>query len=348
MSERVRCFVHTDLDGIGCSILAKIAFGCENVDVEYCNYDDINTRVKEFFDKGSDREYYRVYITDISINESLADEIDKYGRDNWFLFDHHSTALGLNKYGWCNVVVACEDGLKTCGTELFYWELEDLGWFVDLSKLEKERLDEFVGVVRNYDTWRWKELGNAGLISKQINDLFFILGRDEFIEWVKKKICDSGDSGWLTFHELGEEEKAMLDRRQKSIDRYVETKNEQMFVFYDRFGKFCGIVFAEKYISELGNCLSEMHPELDYIAMIDMAYKKVSYRTIHDDIDLGLEIAHNYGGGGHAKAAGSTFGEEVWYAAVGALFGCNEDDKETRVNLEKEVRRYGKTEKRCD
>lgn len=320
--EHIKLFSHVDMDGIACSILAKIAFGDQNVDVEYCNYDDINTRVKEFFDKGLDRQYYRVYITDISINESLADEIDKYGCGNWFLFDHHATALGLNKYGWCNVEVEREDGLKTCGAELFYWELSNLAWFMDLSSFETERLSEFVGIVRNYDTWRWKELGDSGLICKQINDLFYILGRDEFIEWAKEKICGLFLSPLhKPFDTLGTKELELLDRRQKSIDRYVETKNEQLWVFLDRFGKFCGIVFAEKYISELGNRLSEMHPELDYIAMIDMACKKVSYRTIHDDIDLGREIACHYGGGGHAKAAGSTFGEEVWYAAVGALFG---------------------------
>jgi oligoribonuclease NrnB/cAMP/cGMP phosphodiesterase (DHH superfamily) len=320
MSEKIKLFSHTDLDGVACAILAKIAFGDENVDVEYCNYDDINEKVKEFFDKGLDREYYHVYITDISINESIADEIDKYGCGNWFLFDHHVTALGLNKYGWCNVEVVSEGtDIKTCGTELFYWELEDLGWFTDLSYEQRVGLGQFVNIVRNYDTWRWKEIGEEGLICKQINDLFFILGRDEFIEWTKKKICDGTDLN--RFDKLDEKSQEMLDRRQKSIDRYVEIKNEQMWVFLDQFGKFCGIVFAEKYISELGNRLSEMHPELDYIAMIDMAYKKVSYRTIHDDINLGTEIAHHYGGGGHAKAAGSTFGEEVWYAAVGALFG---------------------------
>lgn len=50
-----------------------------------------------------------------------------------------------------------------------------------------------------------------------------------------------------------------------------------------------------------------MHSELAYIAMIDISRGRVSYRTIRDDINLGTEIAHNYGGGGHPKAAGSTF-----------------------------------------
>ena len=53
-----------------------------------------------------------------------------------------------------------------------------------------------------------------------------------------------------------------------------------------------------------------MNPGLEYIVMIDICNGKVSYRTTRDDLNLGTEIAHSYGGGGHAKAAGSTFDRE--------------------------------------
>ena len=60
-------------------------------------------------------------------------------------------------------------------------------------------------------------------------------------------------------------------------------------------------MFAERYISELGNRLCELYPELTYVAMIDICKGSVSYRTVREDIDLGKEIAHSFGGGGHAK-----------------------------------------------
>lgn len=50
-----------------------------------------------------------------------------------------------------------------------------------------------------------------------------------------------------------------------------------------------------------------MNPGLEYIAIVNISTGQVSYRTISDDINLGTEIAHAYGGGGHSKAAGSTF-----------------------------------------
>ena len=75
----------------------------------------------------------------------------------------------------------------------------------------------------------------------------------------------------------------------------------------DQFGHTYGVVFADRFVSELGDRLSESHPELDYIAMIDISHGTVSYRTTSEDIDLGNEIAHSHGGGGHRKAAGSRF-----------------------------------------
>ena len=44
---KVKLFTHADLDGIGCGVLAKLAFG-ENVDIEYCNYNDINETIAKF------------------------------------------------------------------------------------------------------------------------------------------------------------------------------------------------------------------------------------------------------------------------------------------------------------
>ena len=80
-----------------------------------------------------------------------------------------------------------------------------------------------------------------------------------------------------------------------------------------------GIVFADRFISELGNQLCELHPEIDFVAIIDIANQKVSYRTIRDDINLGV-FAQHYGGGGHPKAAGSQFTEDVLRNTVGKIF----------------------------
>ena len=75
-------------------------------------------------------------------------------------------------------------------------------------------------------------------------------------------------------------------------------------------GYTCGVVFADKHFSELGNKICQRHPEIDFCAMIDMD-GTISYRTVRDDINLGADIAKMFGGGGHAKAAGSRFSDEM-------------------------------------
>jgi nanoRNase/pAp phosphatase (c-di-AMP/oligoRNAs hydrolase) len=98
----------------------------------------------------------------------------------------------------------------------------------------------------------------------------------------------------------------------------VKKKNEQLLIM-PLCGKTCGVVFAEKYFSELGNKLCQMHPEIDFVAMIDMS-GTVSYRTIKDNIDLGKDVAKLFGGGGHAKAAGSRFANGAQFDVINKIF----------------------------
>lgn len=304
---KIKIFTHTDLDGVGCAILAYIAFDKENVDVEYCNYDDVDNKVEEFI-KNEDlyRSYNQIFITDISVSDQVASMIDILDKTDHRvrLFDHHGTALRLDNYFWCTVYEYL-DVVKTSGTELFYLYLKN-SLSLTYGQTTQNKISRFVSIVRDYDTWRWKELGEDGLVSKQMNDLFHIYGRDKFIELAMKRIM-FGTSPLHQDEWFSETDVLLLEQKQKDIDIYVEQKEKQITVKTDQWGNTYGVIFAERYFSELGNRLCEMHPELAYIAMIDISRGRVSYRTIRDDINLGTEIAHNYGGGGHPKAAGSTF-----------------------------------------
>lgn len=272
---KIKLFTHTDLDGIGCAILAYLAFGRENVDVEYCDYSNVDEKVMEWF-KNNTSPYKRIYITDISINEETAAEIDSRSwREKVLLFDHHATALWLNKYDWCKVKIWYDDGIPTSGTELFFNYLTYHAYICPANTPLHigKNIQLFVEIVRDYDTWRWKEeLGDEGIICKQVNDLFYIYGRDEFIAWALNNI-----HGWCVnspvfrFPTFSEIDRALLEQRQKDIDIYVEQNNKQMSVLLDSFGREYGVVFAERYFSELGNRLCELHPELalDHAVCID-------------------------------------------------------------------------------
>ena len=307
---KIKLFTHgADLDGNGCAILAFLAFGRENVDVEYCSYKDVDEKVEKFIeDEKLFRSYDAVFITDISISDSVANMIDILDQPprKVRLFDHHATALGLNKHEWCEVLVEDETGLKMSGTALFYNHLVRNGFFDHhiMNSRVMGNICRFVEIVRDYDTWRWKELGEKGIVSKQLNDLLDIYGREDFIDYTIDSIC--ADSRELFPHIFGTAQ-ALLEQKQKDIDIYVAEKDKQLQVATDQFGNTFGWVFAERYFSELGNRLCELHEELSYVAMIDISKGVVSFRSIKEDIDLGGEIAHSFGGGGHKKAAGSRF-----------------------------------------
>ena len=66
----IKLFTHTDLDGFGCAVLAKLAF--ENVDIEYVDYDEVNATVSAYLSVATKEDI--IYITDISISEAVAEE----------------------------------------------------------------------------------------------------------------------------------------------------------------------------------------------------------------------------------------------------------------------------------
>ena len=331
--NKIKLFTHgADLDGIGCAILAYLAFGRENVEVEYCDYKDVDGTIREFYLCGNPDDYDVIFITDISVDEEVASEIDSLvaSGQKWRLFDHHGTALGLNAYEWCEVLVLHHyTGIKTSGTELLSMYLFENEQFDHYDAHTIENIDRFVDIVRDYDTWRWKELGDEGTVCKQVNDLFHIYGREKFIEWVMDQLTKSEPElktlhgeifaildpnntdqlrePYITFPRFTDMDNVLLDQKQKDIDCYIEKKDKHLVTMKDQFGYSCGVVFAEQYFNELGNRLCEMHPELDYVAIIDVCKGVVSYRTVREGLDLGGEIAHSFGGGGHKKSAGSTF-----------------------------------------
>lgn len=328
--SKIKLFTHTDLDGVGCAVLAYIAFGPENVDVDFCSYTNINHKVKTFIEQEElFKSYDKVFITDISITDEVAEMIDILDTKLCLpqkvqLLDHHATALGLNKYPWCEVRIG--ETIKTSGTDMFYYYLIQHGYFGHIIlPRQLNNLRRFAEVVRDYDTWRWKdELGEDGLVCKQLNDLFGIYGIVEFIEWAVTGIYEFDHIPDFTVIDC-----AVLEQKQKDIDIYVKTKDNQLMEMVDKFGYVFGVVFADRYISELGNRLGELHPDLDYIAMIDISRGTVSYRTVKDDIDLGGEIAHSFGGGGHRKAAGSTFNADAMkYLVLNQIMNGDEDSED--------------------
>lgn len=302
----VKIFTDIDLDGLGCGILAKLAYG-ENADISYCSYRNLNQRVVDFLDNPKNQNE-EIYITDLAVNGETEKRLAKWDQEGHHIrmIDHHVTALHFNHYKWGKVKSEYSSGKKTCATSLFYDEL------LEQQVLQPRRsLAEFVELVRQYDVWEWAE--NNNVTAKRLNDLFYILSRETLEEEILQRINSNPDSFSLT-----ETESMILDLEERKIERYIYSKNRQLIqAFIDPY--YVGIIHAEQYLSELGNELNKLHPHLDMIVLLNMASKKMGFRTIHDSVNV-AEFAKKYGGGGHPKASGCEMTEETFKKFVVNVF----------------------------
>ena len=300
----IKLLTHNDLDGVGCYI--AIGYFYDGVEVQYCSNTNVNDCVREALSKHTD--YDKIYITDLSVNtqnELLINEINSSNPMKIVLIDHHKTAQHLDIYNWATVKVNTDDHLH-CGTELVYeYLLEEFSnEFNDDLRHITSSLGRFVELVRRYDTWLWKTKYNDTK-PKIINDLFTIYGIDDFVIDINNKLFPNEEEELID-----EQDELVLKVEQKRIDRYIKKKEKELTKTSVTIqGKVyaIGFVFADSYISELGNTLSTNNCELDFICIIN---NTVSLRTIHDNVDLS-EIAKLYGGGGHQKAAGFTFNKNL-------------------------------------
>jgi oligoribonuclease NrnB/cAMP/cGMP phosphodiesterase (DHH superfamily) len=312
----IKLFTDSDLDGVGCGILARLAFK-DQVEISYCTYKNLNDRVEKFLNNEENNHTY-MFVTDLAVNkenESRLQERYQSGR-HVQMIDHHVTALHFNEYEWGFVQPEDKNGVKTCATSLFYHFLIEKGWLE-----ERQALNEFVELVRQYDTWDWERTGN--LHAKRLNDLFFMFEIEDFEKEMLMRLENESFS-------FSKEEELLLDVEEKKIERYIRSKNKQLVQTI--LGDYCiGIVYAEQYHSELGNALNKRHPHLDFIAIVNVGAKNIGFRTIHDDIDVS-KFAAQFGGGGHPKASGCPLNEETFRLFVSNVFHLDPIKTDTENN----------------
>ncbi|WP_067726998.1 DHH family phosphoesterase [Oceanobacillus damuensis] len=315
-----KLLTHNDLDGVGCGILAKLAFGKE-VRVRYNSIASLNREVEWFLDN-EDKDTL-LFITDLSVNEENEKRLETFyqGGGKVQFLDHHKTALHLNEYEWGSVTVEDKDGKLTSATSLFYEYLLEHGLLQ-----ASDTIAEFVELIRQYDTWEWEKNDNQR--ARQLNALFFLVSIEEFEEVMLERLQKS------EFFHFDDFEKRILDMEDDKIDRYIRRKRRQLV--QTKIGDYyAGVVHAESYHSELGNELGKEYPHLDYIVILNMGGKRAGFRTIHNHVDVS-EVAGRFAGGGHAKASGCSLTDEAYKLFVENTFPLDpltEDAKRNRYNM---------------
>ena len=303
----IKLITHSDLDGIGCEILLRYVEGIfdNNVDVTIAEAYNVNKIVEYNLNKLENGEYTKLFITDLSISNELAKRIDD--NMNVVLLDHHPSAEFLNKYKFANVIIESTRG-KTCGTSLL------ASYYHVFLQHANSQLVKFVELVRQYDTWEWKDKYN-NIDAKKLNDLLYILGREKFVNLILKKIINDENLFDETIN-------IILESKQNEINNYINIKENDLII-KEILGYKAGVIMCDMYSSELGNILSEKHPELDFIAIIKQ--NSIGLRCVKDNVNL-TEIAKHFGGGGHKKASGFPLNNVKLNAFINDIFDIKEGD----------------------
>ena len=287
-------FTHgADIDGMGSAILSKIAF--EQIDIIYArNVSDLDSKFKEEYESGSLYNYDVIYITDLSLKMDIANAVfnDEKLSSKLFVFDHHETALasGLNDFTNCSVIVE-KDGIKSCGTEIFYWYLLDNGY---ISKTVA--LDEFVEKVRREDNWEWEKYNDTS--SHDLAILFNAIGINRFVEAMSDLLKIEKDSFTLSDALVFE-----IANKKEKIRLAVETSKR--FVRKEIIdGIKTLIIFINyEYRNDVGDYFKKNNDEdFDVVAMIALDNDQISIRSLKPNNYARL-LAEKYGGGGHDTAA---------------------------------------------
>jgi uncharacterized protein len=291
---KVKLFTHTDLDGVGCAIIAFLSFGEGNVDVEYCNYHNINDAVANYLNNNELHD--QIFITDISVNKQVANILDQHYQNgvNIRLFAHHDTAMWLNDYHWAYVLDRHHlSKKKTSGVSLLYQYLSSQDQSLKMA-------EEFVEFIRLYDTWEWTVVKDER--PNDLNSLLTIYGRDRFVDQMFSRLFI-----YNKFY-FTDQERLLLTLHKEKIQEYVKHKEKSMHVL-DIFDYKAGVVFAEQFINDVAHHLHDLHPELDFIAVVNPYYESISFRTNRKDIDVS-KVAAKLGGGGKPQTAGAELSKE--------------------------------------
>jgi nanoRNase/pAp phosphatase (c-di-AMP/oligoRNAs hydrolase) len=300
-----------DPDGITPIILLKLL----NLDFEYELFEA--TKLSEFILEKINTDYFEkyedIFIVDLGINKECAEKIEnsKY-KDKFKLFDHHESNEFLNNYGFARVVEEV-NGFKECGTSIFFSYLVNN---YDNSILTKESVVTFVELVRENDTWQFTELEED---AHNLSTLFSFYGKEAYVD-VYTEFLKKNDK----FH-FNRTELLILKSLNRQMKEYLEEKKDKVII-RNINGYKVGIVFAERYRSNLGNYLAkEYSNEVDFICIINLA-RHISLRGIKIDKPVN-KFAEIYGGGGHPLASAMPNPEGLKEKIIDYIFGEVNENK---------------------
>ena len=314
---KIKLLTHTDLDGMGCALLLRDYYGKDNIDVSYIDYNNVNIELYKFLKENIVDLYDKVFITDISISENMANWVDKEFKHKVTLIDHHISegTQHLNQYSW-----VIQQGKKDINDN----ELCSGTWLVKeyIRKESNQEVSNFMQqittLIDRYDTWLWKNKYNDYQPSKELNDIYLLIGRDRLLEDIETQYNQK------EYFDINPSFRLLLEIKEEKYQRLLENCNKYMQrLMYKDYT--IGLVYANEYISELGNDLARMNEDVDFIALANLTTGYVSLRGVKDHVHLGnfaKELSELIGqkGGGHPLSANISLNLEFKNSIVLSIF----------------------------
>ena len=304
---KVLLFTHSqDIDGMGCAVLARKAFG--DYTLVPTKTFEITKNVENYIKSKKIYDFDKIYVTDLCIKEPVLKFIDndEILKNRLLVLDHHKTEIeeGNNKYDFVNIIVQ-KNGRKESGTSLFY------NYLIQNNYLQRSNiLDELVEWTRQYDVWDWESKNNIN--ARNLHVLFEILGYDAYLKIINDKV-DKLNS--IVFNNY---EKEVIDKFNKEMEKDIlNILNDMKCVDLSIDGNIFKVGFVKcpyKYRNDMNKFIKKNNVyNIDAVGMIMTDIETVSYRQVKD-IDVSI-ISKYFGGKGH-RGAGSNLQENEKFKMV--------------------------------
>ena len=304
---KVLLFTHSqDIDGMGCAVLARKAFG--DYTLVPTKTFEITKNVENYIKSKKIYDFDKIYVTDLCIKEPVLKFIDndEILKNRLLVLDHHKTEIeeGNNKYDFVNIIVQ-KNGRKESGTSLFY------NYLIQNNYLQRSNiLDELVEWTRQYDVWDWESKNNIN--ARNLHVLFEVLGYDAYLKIINDKV-DKLNS--IVFNNY---EKEVIDKFNKEMEKDIlNILNDMKCVDLSIDGNSFKVGFVKcpyKYRNDMNKFIKKNNVyNIDAVGMIMTDIETVSYRQVKD-VDVSI-ISKYFGGKGH-RGAGSNLQENEKFKMV--------------------------------
>ncbi len=319
-NNKTLLFTHgIDIDGYGCAILAKLAYG-EDAYIYYADNFELDemfaqkvygVSAKDILEGKVDKhalfenakknlqDFNKIYITDHCISQPLCQFVneDKATVAKLLVLDHHASRKDeQGKFPWVKIWDETPEGTKACGTNMFYFHLLN-----ERELFPAYALARWARLTALCDTWTWKG-SPCEKDCVNLDTLGKALGREEYVQHFFEKLKKESTKH-SPFEFSLKEEKLIESYRAayaKQLDEYVKKIKE-----IDFDGLKAGFVHIKDLFK---NDIAEkvrnlpLGKEIDFLLMPVDDRESVSLRNINPNCDVS-KIAQAHEGGGHFAAA---------------------------------------------